>query len=179
MDRWIAALIIFASICAHASEDHDTSMETGMLCSNSWCRLMDDTVGTSDNQGHGPDIGSDEWKSVIEFKLGIRGDPNLPDRGSEAWCRLIDQIVRERYPTSSQNNGVSNKKAIALGPSFNCDDVAVNSIEEMICTDDKLSALDRKLSIVFSAATRKAANEHPPMLKAEQRGWINPNVAKV
>jgi hypothetical protein len=41
---------------------------------------------TDDGQGHGPDIGSDEWKSVIEFRLGIRGKPDLPARASEAWC---------------------------------------------------------------------------------------------
>jgi len=35
-----------------------------------------------------------------------------------------------------------------------------------------LSALDRKLSVIYSAAAKKATNEHPPVLKAEQRGWI-------
>jgi len=57
-------------------------------------------------------------------------------------------------------------------PSYNCDNVKANSIEEMICKDDELSAFDRKLSIVYSAAIKKATNEHPPVLKAEQRGWI-------
>jgi len=35
-----------------------------------------------------------------------------------------------------------------------------------------LSAIDRKLAIIYSAAAKKATNEHPPVLKAEQRGWI-------
>lgn len=126
----------------------------------------------SDGKGHGPDVGADEWKSVIEFKLGIRGDPNLPDRDSEAWCRQIDQIVRERAPTLSQNDGVSNEPVIAAIPSFNCDKVEINSIEEIICKDAELSALDRKLSIIYSTAAKKATNDHPPVLKAEQRGWI-------
>ncbi|MCY1448973.1 Lipoprotein LprI [compost metagenome] len=42
----------------------------------------------------------------------------------------------------------------------------------MICEDKVLAALDRKLSAVYASASIKAGNEHPPQLKAEQRGWI-------
>jgi len=42
----------------------------------------------------------------------------------------------------------------------------------MICGDPELSALDRKLAGVYAAALGKAADEHPPLLRAEQRGWI-------
>ncbi|GJL63827.1 MAG: hypothetical protein NPIRA04_24810 [Nitrospirales bacterium] len=42
----------------------------------------------------------------------------------------------------------------------------------MICEDGELSALDRKLSGVYAVASKNATNEHPPVLKAEQRGWI-------
>jgi uncharacterized protein len=62
--------------------------------------------------------------------------------------------------------------ARAEGPSFDCAKVAPGSIEEMVCKDKELSVLDRKLAEVYAAASRKAVNEHPPMLKAEQRGWI-------
>ena len=61
--------------------------------------------------------------------------------------------------------------AVAQGPSFDCGN-ASGSIEEMICNDDELSALDRKLAGVYAAASIKATNEHPPVLKAEQRGWL-------
>ena len=60
----------------------------------------------------------------------------------------------------------------APGPSFDCNKVAAGSIEAMICTDEELSALDRSLSDVYAAAARKATNEHPPVLKTEQRGWL-------
>jgi len=60
----------------------------------------------------------------------------------------------------------------AEGPSFDCGKVEAGSIEEMICKDKGLSALDSKLSEVYAAASKKAINEHPPTLKAEQRGWI-------
>jgi uncharacterized protein len=42
----------------------------------------------------------------------------------------------------------------------------------IVCADPELAALDRKLSEVYAAALRKATNEHPPVLQAEQRGWI-------
>ena len=62
--------------------------------------------------------------------------------------------------------------ALAAGPSFDCSKVETGSIEELICTDDQLSALDRKMAVVYAAATEKATSEQPPVLKAEQRGWI-------
>lgn len=62
--------------------------------------------------------------------------------------------------------------AVAEGPSFPCDEVEPGSIEEMICKDSDLSALDRRLADVYKAASEKAKNEHPPVLKAEQRGWV-------
>lgn len=62
--------------------------------------------------------------------------------------------------------------AAAKGPSFACDKVRSSSIESLICEDEELSALDRKLSGVYAAASEKAVNERPPQLKAEQRGWI-------
>ncbi|WP_200477407.1 MliC family protein [Azospirillum brasilense] len=58
------------------------------------------------------------------------------------------------------------------GPSFSCARVEPGGIERMICTDPALSALDRKLAGVYGEAARKVKNEHPPSLKAEQRGWI-------
>lgn len=58
------------------------------------------------------------------------------------------------------------------GPSFSCAEVRAGTIEALVCQDDALAALDRKLAGVYAAAVNKAANEHPPLLKAEQRGWI-------
>ena len=66
--------------------------------------------------------------------------------------------------------GVGN--TVAAGPSFDCSKVEKGSIEELICKDNELSALDLKMDEVYAAAAKKAANEHPPVLKAEQRGWI-------
>jgi uncharacterized protein len=62
--------------------------------------------------------------------------------------------------------------AASAGPSFDCASAAAGSIEAQVCTDEGLSALDRRLAQVYAAARKKATNEHPPVLRAEQRGWI-------
>jgi uncharacterized protein len=62
--------------------------------------------------------------------------------------------------------------ALAASPSFDCRRVKVGSIEELVCKDGRLAALDRSLAEVYAAATQTAVNEHPPMLRAEQRGWV-------
>ena len=62
--------------------------------------------------------------------------------------------------------------AWAAGPSFDCSKAEPGSIEEMICKDGGVTRLDRKLAEVYAAASKKAVKEHPPVLKAEQRGWI-------
>ncbi|HQR48291.1 MAG TPA: MliC family protein [Steroidobacteraceae bacterium] len=62
--------------------------------------------------------------------------------------------------------------AAADGPSFDCRTVEAGSIASLICADSGLSALDRQLAQVYADASKKAVDEHPPVLKAEQRGWI-------
>ena len=57
-------------------------------------------------------------------------------------------------------------------PSFDCKKVSDNSVEQLICRDPLLAQLDQTLARTYSEATKKAVNEHPPVLAAEQRGWI-------
>jgi hypothetical protein len=59
---------------------------------------MESVLPTGDGEGHGPDLGSEEWKSVIEFRLGIRGDVSIPDRSSEEWCIYIDDSFSHDRP---------------------------------------------------------------------------------
>jgi uncharacterized protein len=61
--------------------------------------------------------------------------------------------------------------AMAEGPSFDCNKTS-GSIEELICKDKELSSLDHSLARVYAEALKIATSEHPPVLKAEQRGWI-------
>ena len=62
-------------------------------CSESWYPYIDGILVTGDGAGHGPDVGSGEWQSVVEFKLGIRGESDIPDRSTRAWCEFIDALV--------------------------------------------------------------------------------------
>ncbi|MDX2320524.1 MAG: hypothetical protein QNK26_07985 [Moritella sp.] len=64
-------------------------------CSSEWFAKVESQVVTGDGQGHGPDLGSSEWRSVVEFKLGIRGDSSVPARDSDQWCDYINTHLKE------------------------------------------------------------------------------------
>lgn len=161
----VVAVVVLVAGCL------EPTLAAQPLCSEPWYRMIEEKVPTGDGQGHGPDIGSEEWRSVVEFKLGVRGKPDVPKRDSEDWCRYIDHMVSAKSSASSPA-GSPPEAAESRGPSFACDAVRPGSIEAMICEDRELSALDQRLAGVYAAASAKAANEHPPRLKAEQRGWI-------
>ncbi len=74
----------------------DQAPEHPQPCTDAWYPYVESTLSSGDGMGHGPDIGSEEWQSVIEFKLGIRGDANVPERSSPAWCRFIDEQLQKR-----------------------------------------------------------------------------------
>lgn len=59
----------------------------------------------------------------------------------------------------------------AEGPSFDCAK-AEGAVQELICQDEGLAALDRELGEVYEAALAKAGDDAPKLLRAEQRGWI-------
>lgn len=149
MNRWLALCLIIMSVYAEAATVGKSLSEATRICSDSWERFIEQSVPTGDGRGHGPDVGSDEWKSVVEFRLSIRDRPDVPERDSEAWCRYIDQIVRKNKAASGGTGG-SGHVGEKAGPSFACDKVREGSIEAMICTDGELSALDLKLSRVVT-----------------------------
>ncbi len=80
---FIILLALPAVACQQSSE--------AALCSAEWNSAVDAAVQSGDGQGHGPDVGSDEWKSVIEFKLGVRGYADVPARNSTDWCQYVEQ----------------------------------------------------------------------------------------
>lgn len=53
----------------------------------------------------------------------------------------------------------------------NCAKAKPGGLEFLLCKDEGLRALDKKMTEVLLAAEPIAAKERPPMLKAEQRGW--------
>jgi uncharacterized protein len=60
--------------------------------------------------------------------------------------------------------------ALAKAPSFDCSK-ASTEIEQTICQDDELSALDRKLAHVYSEASRRYPTTAPPRLRQEHIAW--------
>ena len=67
--------------------------EVPASCSNQLYASFESRLSTGDGMGHGPDIGSDEWRSVIEFRLGVRDDPEVPERDTNSWCGFINKRV--------------------------------------------------------------------------------------
>ncbi|MET0065628.1 MAG: MliC family protein [Candidatus Thiodiazotropha sp.] len=166
--------LILAAVSGYASADNPPTRgkTADVACSHDWYRATERRLVSGDGQGHGPDLGSEEWKSVIEFKLGVRGHADIPPRDSDDWCRYVDSLMGKQSASVSRADPGVGAGDPHQGPSFSCDPVEAGSIEAMICADPELSALDRELSAVYAAAVAKAVNQHPPMLKAEQRGWI-------
>ena len=60
---------------------------------------------------------------------------------------------------------------LAEGPAFDCAK-ADGEVETLICQDEGLATLDRKLDEVYKAALGKARDDVPQALRTEQRGWI-------
>ncbi len=75
------------------------------------------------------------------------------------WRTLIACTALITFPGAAQAMAIDCSKANG-------------SIENLICSDAGLGALDQEMGRVYAAALRKAEHEHPPVLKAEQRGWI-------
>ena len=87
--KFIAALLLIAlSGCADRSappEDWET-----------WSVWVEARYPVSDAQGHGPDIGSDEWARALQQKLGIVDDQGHgPDIGSAEWRAAVQTKISQ------------------------------------------------------------------------------------
>ena len=91
----IRLFVLLSFIIASSCGDGQTSDPGLQPCSVQWQQYIEAQLRTGDSEGHGPDIGSLEWLSVVEFKLGIRGDPAIPSRESDEWCIFIDEKIRK------------------------------------------------------------------------------------
>ena len=84
-------LCLFITIINFGCTSNKTEETQFQACTNDWYLQIENEILTGDGQGHGPDIGSLEWRSVIEFKLGIRNDPAVPSLESTQWCNYINE----------------------------------------------------------------------------------------
>ena len=119
-------------------------------------------LDVSDGAGHGPDIGSAEWRAAIEFRMGITESEHVHDNDTKNWCQFIESILGA--------DSISNTTSVA--PSFDCALARPNSMEAIICDEPTLALLDVKLSNVYLEAIQAQQNSGATLLRAEQRGWL-------
>jgi uncharacterized protein len=77
--------------------------------------------------------------------------------------RLFTALLISLFATASY--------AADAGPGFDCAK-ADYDIEDLICADDGLAALDRRLTKAYAAALNNYPKDELKGLKAMQRGWI-------
>lgn len=62
-----------------------------------WSVWVEARYPVSDADGHGPDIGSDEWARALQQKLGIvDGQGHGPDIGSDEWRNAVEEKLLVR-----------------------------------------------------------------------------------
>lgn len=88
-------LIIISCFVLSACQKEMLQADMSNLCTQNWFESVESTITSGDGMGHGPDIGSEEWRSVIEFRLGVRGNADVPDRNSDEWCSYIDGLIHD------------------------------------------------------------------------------------
>jgi uncharacterized protein len=117
-------------------------------CDGAWQREVQARLGGV----HGPDLGSAEWQAAVEHQLALR---DTPERSSPAWCARVQQALdaARRAPVCRVR-------------------IAPGSIEGLTCRRASLATLDLQLAALYQQARAKAGTERPPVLAAEQRGWL-------
>lgn len=61
---------------------------------DAWAVWVEARYPVSDADGHGPDIGSDEWSHALQQKLGIVDDQGHgPDIGSAEWREAVQAKI--------------------------------------------------------------------------------------
>lgn len=60
-----------------------------------WCAWVEARSPVTDAQGHGPEIGSDEWARALQWKLAIvDAEGHGPDIGSAEWRAAVESKLR-------------------------------------------------------------------------------------
>tara|TARA_R110001592_G_scaffold43362_3_gene140550 strand:- start:2590 stop:3420 length:831 start_codon:yes stop_codon:yes gene_type:complete len=134
----------------------ESSTDKGLFCSSEWFHYIEGQLHTSDHQGHGPDLGSTEWQFVVESKLNLAKQSDLPKKSTPQWCEYIQQQINERRKL----------------PSLICQKKTLNKVQKTICAQPELSKLEDQLNVVFKSGLAKLNNDLHSTLKAEQRAWI-------
>jgi hypothetical protein len=85
---------LFALLLAACSE-RESSPPTDW---KTWAVWVEERYPISDAEGHGPDIGSDEWSRALQQKLGIvDAQGHGPDIGSAEWRAAVESKLPQKY----------------------------------------------------------------------------------
>ena len=87
-----------------------------------WAKWVEAAQPISDAQGHGPDIGSDEWTSALDKKLGITDkEGHGPDLGSAEWRKAVEKKLASpkvellsSHDTKAKFTGITDHKCMGL-----------------------------------------------------------------
>lgn len=131
-----------------------------LACSPTWYRYVESQLSTQDSQGHGPDIGSQEWQSVVEFKLAIdraESTPGvIPAKTSPQWCQFIQQQL-------------DNQRSLST---VNCDQHADKPLNQFICQTPALLERAKLMTKVLQTVIAKVDKARAEQLHREQRLWL-------
>ena len=89
------AVLVFAA-CEPATPPAQTTASMAPAPSewNAWAAWVEHQRPVGDGQGHGPDVGSDEWAMAIDRNLGISADGHGPDLKSDEWRMAVETKLR-------------------------------------------------------------------------------------
>ena len=85
-----ALLFLSLAACSDRASEPPTDWMT-------WSVWVEARYPVGDADGHGPDIGSDEWASALQRKLGIvDAEGHGPDIGSPEWRNAVEEKLPAR-----------------------------------------------------------------------------------
>ncbi len=97
MNKFIlmAATAIILTSCAEFSGHQQTASahvhhSHSPIGWNAWAQWIEKRRSTADEQGHGPDVGSDEWAHSVDRQLGISEGGHGPDIKSFEWRHAVE-----------------------------------------------------------------------------------------
>ena len=93
-------------------------------------------------------------KDLAECRAVLDPEGHGPDPGSEEWWAACERL-----------------RARGGAPSFDCSK-ASGQVEELICADPELAALDVEMARLYQAVSAEATGQEMKTLRTDQRGWI-------
>ena len=88
--------LIFLSLLWGCVTQEPEDQNSVVTCSQTWYDEIEEIISIGDGQGHGPDLGSQEWRHAVEYRLGIAENKQKPPVTSEKWCGYVQSQIQSR-----------------------------------------------------------------------------------